>query len=103
MKKYLLFFGTILLPIVAFAAAPFSDFKGFVDFVITSIFRPVSILLVNGAVIYFLWGVVKYVKHGGNKEKREEGVKTMFYGVIAIFVMVSLWGFVNILLNTFGF
>ncbi len=36
-----------------------------------------------------------------SEEKREEGKQTVYYGVIALFVMMSIWGFVNILNNTF--
>ena len=37
-----------------------------------------------------------------SEEKREEGKKTLMYGVIGLAVMVSIWGLVNIVISTFG-
>jgi len=92
----------LLVPFVA-SAAVFTDFKSFVDFAIGIILTPLISLIVSLAVAYFVWGVSKYILHGGDPEKRKEGYRMMIYGVIAIFVMVSVWGFVNMLINTFGF
>lgn len=59
-------------------------------------------LLIGFAVVFFLWGVLQFVAAGGNEEKRTEGRNTMIYGIIAIFVMVSVWGLVNVLEGTFN-
>jgi hypothetical protein len=37
-----------------------------------------------------------------DEEKKEKAKSTVIYGVIALFVMISIWGLVNILYNTFG-
>ena len=58
-------------------------------------------LLILVAILAFFWGLVKYLFSGGGEDK-SEGLKTMFYGVIAIFVMVSIWGIIRLLQNTFG-
>jgi hypothetical protein len=36
-----------------------------------------------------------------SEEKRESGRQTVIYGVIGLFAMISIWGFVNILNTTF--
>ncbi len=54
-------------------------------------------------VLLFLIGVVQYVSSGDNEEQREASRNMMIYGIIAIFVMVSVWGIVKILSTTFGF
>ncbi len=36
------------------------------------------------------------------EEKREEAKQTVYYGIIGLFVMISIWGFVNILDKTFN-
>ena len=51
------------------------------------------------AVLAFFWGIAKYVLAAGNEEKKAEGRNVMIWGVVAIFVAVSLWGFVNFLQN----
>ena len=58
-------------------------------------------VLIALAVIIFLWGVLKYIRASDNPEQRTEGRELMVYGIIAIFVMVSLWGLVNIIVDTF--
>jgi peptidoglycan biosynthesis protein MviN/MurJ (putative lipid II flippase) len=56
-------------------------------------------IVIGIAVLIFLWGVLKYVVAKGEDEQKEaRGV--MLYGIIALFVMVSVWGLVNILGDT---
>ena len=70
---------------------------------ITVIINNVLVPLVFAiAFLVFIWGVFQYfILSGGDKEKREEGQKLMLYGIIGFFVMVAVWGLVNILLSTF--
>lgn len=58
-------------------------------------------LMILVAILAFFWGLIKYLFSGGGEDK-SEGLKLMFYGVIAIFVMVSIWGIIKLLQNTFG-
>lgn len=76
-------------------------FAGLINTIIFSVINPLIVLVSSLAVLYFLWGVSKYILHGGNEEKREEGYHMMIYGIIALFVMVSMWGLVGVLSNTF--
>jgi hypothetical protein len=55
------------------------------------------------AFAVFVWGVVNYFfLHGGNEEKRSEGRQFVFWGIIGMVVLFSVWGFVNLLLSTLG-
>lgn len=58
-------------------------------------------LMILIAILAFFWGLIKYLFSGGGEDK-SEGLKLMFYGVIAIFVMVSIWGIIRLLQQTFG-
>lgn len=53
------------------------------------------------ALIAILWSGAKLVLHAGNEGKREEDIKMLIWGIVVLFVMVSVWGLVNILKNTF--
>ena len=53
------------------------------------------------AVLTFFWGLAQYMLNAGDGEKRKEGINIMFMGIIVIFVMVSVWGIVRILQETF--
>jgi uncharacterized membrane protein (GlpM family) len=59
-------------------------------------------LIIGIAVVWFLIALVKFVANQGDEEKRKEARSTMIWGIVAIFVMVSVWGLVNVLQNTFG-
>lgn len=54
------------------------------------------------AVLYFFYGIAKYVSSAGDPKKADEGKSIMIYGVIAIAVMASIWGLVGWLQNLFG-
>jgi hypothetical protein len=55
------------------------------------------------AFIVFLYGIVsKYIFSHGDPTKVAEGHKIILWGLIAFVVMISLWGLVNVVANTFG-
>lgn len=59
-------------------------------------------LLFAIAISVFVWGIVQYIKNAADSKKREEGRNFMIYGVVSIFVIVSMWGLVGFLRNTFS-
>lgn len=103
MHKILL---TILLslPAIAFAEQP-----PLTPQTATHIFTGFSVGNLSGlvptlilvAVVTFLASIAKFISAGENEEKRAAGRKVIIYGIIVLFVMVSIWGFVNILTQSF--
>ncbi len=59
---------------------------------------PILILL---GVVYFVWGVVRYVIADG-EEAKQRGRDQIIYGLIGFAVIIGLWGLVNILITTFN-
>lgn len=59
-------------------------------------------LLFSLAVVGFIWGIIQYFLNPDNEEKRKAGKSFMIWGLIALFVMVSVWGLVGVLGETFG-
>jgi hypothetical protein len=59
-------------------------------------------MLVSLSIIVFMIGIIKYIAGAGDATKREEGRTFMLYGIVALFVMVSIWGLVGIISGTFG-
>ncbi len=55
------------------------------------------------AFLFFLWGMVQYIRNADNEKKREESKKFIYYGIIGLTVMVGVWGIVRIVNDTFGF
>lgn len=62
----------------------------------------VTELLVAIAVIYIIYSVVRYVIAGGEGE-REKGGMNILWGVVGLFVILSIWGLVSLLTGTFRF
>ncbi len=58
--------------------------------------------LIGLALLYFLWGVTKYIASGADEEKRIEARGMIVYGILGLFAMVSLWGLVAVLAQTFN-
>ncbi len=54
------------------------------------------------ATAAFIWGIIQYFLYPENEEKRKAGKSYMIWGIIALFVMISMWGLVGVLSNTFG-
>lgn len=52
------------------------------------------------ALLYFFYGLAKYIMNAGDEAKAKEGKSIMIYGIIALFVMVSVWGVVYLLQGT---
>lgn len=52
------------------------------------------------AIVAFFWGLIKYLVNMGD-EAAKEGIRIMLWGIIAIFVMVSIWGIIRLLQATF--
>ena len=65
------------------------------------LFNNLVVLFILVAVVVFFWGLIKYLWSMGT-EDAHQGLKIMFWGLIAIFVMVSIWGLIKLLQGTIG-
>lgn len=59
-------------------------------------------LLFTLAFLFFLWGMINYIRNANDVKKREETKKFIYWGVIGLTVMVGIWGIVRIVTSTFG-
>jgi len=96
MKKFLVLSSLLFVPMFASAATVGSVLKVFSDTINAVI--PIILAL---AVLYFFWGLAKYVLNSANEDAKEEGRNIMIWGIIALFVMVSVWGLIALLQDTF--
>ncbi|OGG78021.1 hypothetical protein A3A36_00945 [Candidatus Kaiserbacteria bacterium RIFCSPLOWO2_01_FULL_52_12b] len=106
MKKALTFSSFALtafaVPLVSLAAVNnLSDAGSFIINTINNVLVPVLFAI---AFIVFLWGAFYVFILGANSEEvKEKGKNLMLWGLIGFFVMVSIWGLVNILTGTVSF
>lgn len=99
MKKNIisnLVLGLSILPSFVLAAGV-GDVTGIIELV-RNIFSMILPLIMTLAVIYFLWSLVNYMLKAGTEQA--EARQQMMWGVIILFVMVSVWGLVGILDKT---
>ena len=59
-------------------------------------------IVVGIALLAFFWGLVKFIFSQGNEEAKGDAKKIMLWGVIALFVMVSVWGLIRFIGNALG-
>jgi hypothetical protein len=51
------------------------------------------------AMLFFIWGVFKFMRSEG--DDKQSGRDFIVWGLVGLFVMVSIWGLVYILQSTF--
>lgn len=76
------------------------DIHSFFDALVTIINYTIP-LLISFAAIFFIVGIIKFMGSADDEKKHEEGRKMMIWGIVGIFVIVAVWGFTSILVNTF--
>jgi len=90
-----------VLPMLAAAQAAdnIQDLGQTIIDLINGVFVPLIFAL---AFVVFLFGIFQYFILGGSdEEKKQQGRSLMIWGIIGFFVMVSVWGLVNLLVGTF--
>ena len=96
--KYILGVSIATMPLLALAAT-----DGTLKTLIASIIDHLNwalVLMMALAIVVFTWYVIKY--YIMPNENRSEGNTYVMYSIIGFFVILSFWGLVNILQNSFG-
>ncbi|MEK7093148.1 MAG: hypothetical protein AAB927_01555, partial [Patescibacteria group bacterium] len=86
----------LLLPTVALASAP-RTFEELANLIVEILDGGVGLLVLTGIVIYFYGvstNILKMSDEGGQKARAY-----FIWGIIVIFVMVSIWGILDLLQN----
>ncbi len=80
-----------------------SPLSAYLDYITCIINKSVIPLIFALATAVFLWGMVRFLFiNVGEETKREQGKQFMIWGVIALAVMLSVWGLVGVLRSTFN-
>ena len=86
-----------LAPGLALAAAP-RTFLELASYAVYIMNNAISVLIVASLVIYF-WGIFSTMPSSGKDDPAKRRT-VLLYGLIALFVMVSVWGILRILQAT---
>ncbi|MBC7836948.1 hypothetical protein H7X87_04210 [Acetobacteraceae bacterium] len=109
-------FATLVLPFVTFAQAEEASrawsgstssgpqLRPLAIFVanLTAIVNTAIPLLIALALLTFFWGLVRYLWKAGGSKGEGQSKNLMIWGLIALFVMVSVWGIINLAQGAFG-
>lgn len=71
------------------------DFKAFANYLTDSLITPLFGIFFGAAIVFFLWNVMGAIKNSSQPEEREKFRAKAVWGVIAIAVMVSVFGLVG--------
>ncbi len=97
---YIAVASTLLVPAVSFAAL------GGVETLLKETLKVINLLIpvcLGLSLLYFFWGVGQFILHdAGNDKTREDGKKKMLWGIIALFVMFSLFGILRFIGDSLG-
>jgi hypothetical protein len=102
MRKALMLLALAGLPLAASAQSlnlsPIASLLG----AVASIIKALVPILVSLALVAFLWGLVKYLWGKEGKVQIDDAKKLMKWGLITLFVMVSVWGIIELMQAAFG-
>jgi hypothetical protein len=96
------FITSVALFLITFpspTAAAAYDFRSLVALFIGMI-KTLVPLIVALTLLYFIWGIFQLVR-SNSEDARKEAIGVITYGIISLFVMVSVWGLVSLLTSTF--
>jgi uncharacterized membrane protein len=65
------------------------------------ILNPLIALAFAVAFVVFFWGIVQFVRKADDAEGRETGKRNIIYGIIGMVIMVSVFGIIQTVLQTF--
>lgn len=77
-------------------------FNSFLGSVQTAILNPLITLLAMAAFLYFVWGVVMFIRNADDEGKRKEGQQHIIWGLVGLVVIFGAQAILSILASTIG-
>jgi hypothetical protein len=59
-------------------------------------------IAVGAALLFFFWGLAMFITRSGDPKAKDEAKSRMIWGIVALFVMVSVWGIVGFIQRNLG-
>ena len=88
----------LVVPSVAFAATP-KNFQELAKTLVDLIGAATLVLMGFGLVMY-LWGMAVNIPEFGDEKGAEKRKSYFFWGIIVLFLMISIWGILRLLQQT---
>jgi hypothetical protein len=78
------------------------DISVFLGKISQFILNPLIFLAFAIAFLVFSWGIFTFIASQTADTKREEGKRKIFWGLFGMFIMISAFGLIRLVLNTFN-
>jgi len=79
------------------------NFKSIICYILSILYLVIPILF-GLAIIFFFWGLSKFILNStGNEKEIQVGKSYMVWGLVALFVLVSFRAIISIITGQFGF
>lgn len=89
-----------LFPHIAYAAP--ENVNELVRVINKFVINPIIVFLFILALVYFLYGLLMFIKDSASADGRTTGGNHIMYGLIGMLIMVSVFFILNVLMDTFG-
>lgn len=76
--------------------------QSILDMIVATVLNPIAMLLFAWGFFQFIWGLFLFMKDLDKSASKENAQQHMIWGVVGMFVMVAVWGIVNLVANTLG-
>jgi hypothetical protein len=86
------------LPVVHAQGPSLLYFDTFIGWIGTVLAHLVPVLM-GLALVLFIWGIVQFIFASGDEKEIATGKQRMIWGIIALFVIVAVWGLVGLIID----
>ena len=66
------------------------------------ILNPLILLLFAIAFVYFIYGVITFIKLEPGDSKKKEALNSIIWGIVGMLIMFSVYGIIRFILDSFG-
>jgi cell division protein FtsW (lipid II flippase) len=99
---YAIGLGLISLPLLVLAQDPGNDAVSLAQFVARFINGQLIPLFILLALVYVIYAAVEFIREKEDSQSKSEKKQQMFWGIIGLFVILTIWSLVGIIENTFN-
>lgn len=69
---------------------------------VTYLLNPLILVIFAAGFFLFVWGLVQFLWSLNQGGKDTDGKQHMLWGIVGMFIMVSVYGILSLVTNTFG-
>src|SRR3989344_294604 len=103
MKKVIVLGAALFAPVAAFAQTINVDATGGISGLVTAIQSVINVvmpLIVVIAVVVVIWGAFQIILGASDEEARKSGRSKILWGLVGVFLALSAWALVAIVVNS---